>query len=324
MMDLCSLPPEILALICKFSILEYLGPERRLHPCTNSRYQRKTFRRREIPCHPLLLCCKDFHRIASEVLYQTSTVVVGIDYHSQPLYFRCYPTPDVEKDVLSVLVARTTVLPYIRNVELMISCSMGYDLTFNFDQDKSVQSFKTVLETHLPRVTTLSLSVGAGFASDYSPQDSAVNSTYVEKCQLEKVVKNSPFGLEFTKLRIWLSWAHFMTMINTVAGSADATAEDMALREANLPIRFSFLSTLKQLQHLKCLDVFIPLPSPAPGQLFSFPVTRLHLFTSSTWEKIAAERLTKALLPAEFAHVGQVTMWRALSDNISSGNYVAF
>src|ERR1700712_3145256 len=116
-MGLLSLPPEILSIICQSVILAGFGPERRLHPCSNSRYLRKGFQRREHPCPPLLRCCRDLYHIGSEVFYQNVTIVLGIDYHSQPYYFRCYPTPEEDKSTFSVLTSRTSVLPFIKHLE---------------------------------------------------------------------------------------------------------------------------------------------------------------------------------------------------------------
>ncbi|ETI19394.1 hypothetical protein G647_09227 [Cladophialophora carrionii CBS 160.54] len=169
-MTLLSLPPEILSIICEYTIFDQFGPERRLHPCTNCRYLNRGARRREHACPPLLLCCRHLHNISSQVFYQHVTVVVGLDYHSQPYYFRCYPTPDHDKDVFSVLLARTSILPHIRNLELLIARSISYnpgtqstcrDIAFrsNWEDLPTVISSFTA---HLPSLHTLSYTVGVG------------------------------------------------------------------------------------------------------------------------------------------------------------------
>ncbi|KAJ9614073.1 hypothetical protein H2200_002209 [Cladophialophora chaetospira] len=351
-MGLLSLPPEILSVICQHAILADLGPEKRLHPCTNCRYLRKGFRRRELPCPPLLLCCRDLFHLGSEVFYQNVTIVHGLDHHSQPFYFRCYPTPETDKDTFSVITHRKLVLPYIRNLELMISRSTSYNpRTLLFRQDIFFRSFCEdpalrirKLTSSIPSLKTLSWSVGLGAVANESieiwphvakvegvtPADDDeivfhLRSTWPTSLThyhtLSSVLKDQPGVLQATSFRLWLTHGHLQRLIDYVHGSG-TPEESFQVHEDGTESRIvklpghPFLKAIVALPALTSLDIFIPQDESSASPWATRRGTQS--IDDDTVDKL------KESLRTVFWHVDQVRFWRAHSENVTSGDFAPF
>ncbi len=351
-MDLLSLPPEILSVICQYVILADLGPERRLHPCTNCRYLRKGVRRRELSCPPLLLCCRDLTHIGSEVFYQNVTIVLGLDHHSQPFYFRCYPTPDTDKDTFSVVTNRTLVLPHIRNLELMISRSISYNPeTRDFQQDiffrsQSENPMATVsaLTIRLPKLKSLSWTVGIGTVPNESieiwPHVANVEgvhpviddeSVFRNRSawpvplsyyhRLSAVLAHRPCTVDVTSFRLWLTRTHLQRLHDyvhgkkTLEGALSDQGDAIGSPSDYLPTH-TFLKAIIQLPALNHLDIFIP----QDDSTYSPYILNLGRKTidDSTIGKL------KDTLREVFWHVDHVQFWRARSENVTTGDYEPF
>jgi hypothetical protein len=329
-----------------------LGPERRLHPCTNCRYLAKGARRREHACPSLLLCCRYLHGISSEVFYKHVTIVVGVDYHSQPYYFRSYPTPDRDKDVLSVLAARTSILPRIRNLELMISRTIQYrprsgstygDIVFRSNWD----DLPTVLSSFiskLPNLDALSYTFGLGAL----PNEALCIWPHAETTQqIHRSIPDEEFfegastwpvplsrycsllpplqmpEVAVTRLRLWLTGARMMELrqLSMVLGGKSAfglvVREELAdpMRQF-WSVHHPFAKMILQMPQLRVLDVYVP---EAP-YLVTDPYDQGN---DPPVDKAMAARLTRSL-EVIFPHVSTVRLWRARSENVTSGNYTEF
>ncbi|KIW63034.1 hypothetical protein PV04_09913 [Phialophora macrospora] len=351
-MTLLSLPPEILSIICQYVVLADLGPERRLHPCTNCRYLSKGARRREHACPPLLLCCRHLHGISSHVLYKNVTIVAGLDYHSQPYYFRSYPTPERDKDIFSVLTARTSVLPRIRNLELLVSRTIHYhprshvgfeDMVFRSNWEDLPTVVASFL-SKLPNLDALSYTVGVGALPNEALciwPHAATTTGQIHRFILdEQVFENtstwpvplsyyssllvSPtplHGLEaaVTRLRLWLTAARIMDLkqISLVMSGKCAFGSVVPEHMADpwrqfWRIHHPFAQIILQMPQLAVLDVYVP-EGASPNNRSEEPPL----------DKAMAERLTRAL-EIIFPHVRTVRLWRARSENVTSGDFTVF
>ena len=322
-MSLLSLPPEILVTIFKSVLLAHLGPERRLHPCSSSRYQSKGHQRREHSCPPLLLCCRDLHHIGKETFYQNVTIVLGLDFHSQPYYFRRYPTPEKDKHILSVLAGRTSVLPYIKNLELMISRTTWWEapqtnswqgqgkFEFHFwpNEGDPVLSISTITEK-LPKLKTMSCTVGMGEVEGLSLSARPEISDNFPPFPLSTILKHQPCDIKTTRLRIWFTHTQLEILMqcayNATPQSPVLDCDWDAVTIADLSSHYS-LKPIIGMSSLKHLDIFLPyVPN---GQLFE------EAYTGEVFDNL------KRLLLIIFSHVEEVRLWHAESQNVTSGDY---
>ncbi|RVX69021.1 hypothetical protein B0A52_08088 [Exophiala mesophila] len=106
-MSLPALPNEILSLICEFSVLSYLQPDRRLYISSSRCYSCGTTRQ-VFPCPPALLVNSAFRDTGTRCLYRHAFIVVQFDH-------LC-----LSKDPATDLINRRTILPLIHNLEFFI------------------------------------------------------------------------------------------------------------------------------------------------------------------------------------------------------------
>lgn len=102
-----ALPNEILTLICEFSALSYLQPDRRLY-ISSSRCSSCGTTRQVLPCPPVLLVSSAFRDTGARCLYRHAFIVVQFDH-------LC-----LSKDPATDLINRTSILPLINNLEFFI------------------------------------------------------------------------------------------------------------------------------------------------------------------------------------------------------------
>ncbi|EXJ53941.1 hypothetical protein A1O7_09278 [Cladophialophora yegresii CBS 114405] len=363
-MTLLSLPPEILSIICDYTIFDRLGPERRLHPCTNCRYLNRGARRKEHGCPPLLLCCRHLHNISSQVFYQHVTIVVGLDYHSQPYYFRCYPTPDRDKDIFSVLLGRTSILPHIRNLELLIARSISYnpgtqttcrDIAFrsNWEDLPTVISSFTA---RLPSLHSLSYTVGVGALPNealciwphatkteqihrFIPDETVFEDTstwpiplsyYVS---LSTLLQASDAGLggrevNVTRLRLWLTRLRVPALKQFVRGLSSGDAPEQGGTPASQAPDDEALAWRALLRNHTFSKVILQLPRLRVLDVYVPEGPSMGANMDGPWEDPPVDGAMAwtltRALETIFPHVKTIRLWRAGCENVTSGKYAVF
>ena len=348
-MSLLCLPTEILNPICELAILSTLQPERRLHPCFNSRYLRRGSQRVERPCPPLMLCCKSLHRSCSEVFYQNVTIVVGLDYHSQPYYFRRYPTPDSDKDTVSALTSRKSVLPYIKNLELMVSQTMyQWPEFFRCEEElyfrsnwKYPSSVISKLGSKLPNFKSLAWTVAIGQVVNtrlsalpenvYDIARAEDEQVYLHRAHnapiapsyyhsMESVLQHRLGRVRINKIRLWLVRDSFRILLDVVEGDTgvfglyDPGAQMMSPEEW-FPTH-PLLKPIAQIPRLERLEIFAPQDCTChdPGQ-------NDHEWVN--WCDKESIKDLKLTLSEAFSEVKDVRFWRSSSENVTSVGYEA-
>ena len=153
-----------------------------------------------------------------------------------------------------------------------------------------------------------------------------------EDLPLNDVLNYHPSSLEITRLRLWLtnpitqfivgyimtSWTEAKAEVEDELHGADTemTPDASFIRSLRTPVE---LKPFAELQQLKQLDIFIPQDPSNPSRFI-----RLGWGSPDCPIDTAAVEMIKTYLKSVFAHIDNVRIWRAHSENITSGKYVAF
>ena len=383
-MNILSLPPEILRLITLHNLFpspSFSSPHR-LHPCNNCRHLRKGFQRRDRGCPALFLTNHLLHRIASETFYHNVIIVVGLDYHSQPFYFRCYPTPACDKDTVTVLSGRKSVLPFVRNLEVLIARTLpydpvtldrrGHDVVFRSNWEDPAQGLR-YLTQNLPGLKSLRATAGLGTVANDStsiwPHMARVERldprlddeilAHETGMSLASLKYHHRLGdvlghpvpcaggglLHISHVRLWITGSSLAQLLKVIRTSprpisppqpdpdadtdvlASSTSDDpdepdeedeMNTNLAKLSTH-PFLSATLDLPHLSHLDIFLYV---SPPHVTSVATHLASLPFGEEYDELIIK--LRELLKKGFAHVDEVKIWRALSENVTSEEFEGF
>ncbi|KIX03688.1 uncharacterized protein Z518_07241 [Rhinocladiella mackenziei CBS 650.93] len=351
-MDLLSLPPEIVDLICSFTLLSSLKPEQRLHlssrHCLSCGVARRPFR-----CPSLLLSCSTLRHIGSAVLYRNATIVIAFDHLCKPRY------------TLSELENRTATLQYIQKLELLIrKCAILPATTQPLDELESAckpvsapMTIFSTLASAIPNVKSLGWTVGittVGITARQlwpSEDEDALGPTSFwtlpSDCHsLVSLLTGEPaWTQKMIAFRLWLSrrltneFRQIVRRSSRQSSRSSSKKEQAAIDEGILLQLHSHpsLRPILQLPNLEQLDVFFFI-SPGnmaldgaqntgtgtgPGDLLP---PGESLLSALEYMKLRRQQEMQALVPLlrrTFSHVKTLRFWRALNENAISNEYEA-
>lgn len=276
-----TLPPEILNLICQFSVLSSLKAERRLH-VSSSRCSSCGTNRQVFYCPPALLVNSAFRDVGTRVLYRNVFIVIQFDHIC------------VNRDPIDELISRSSILHLITNLELFIRrcATIEARLLRPHDPDTvcrpSAPPFHlfSKLDSALPNLKSVSWTVGV--MGQPLPYAALIDQgrRHTGRClppgcnSLASILSHKRVWAErITHFRLWLPQAttEDLSSLTYPWTSSPPTAQESQILLYKLR-RHAAIKPLLQLVNLEQLDLFLFTSRSAMS--CSRPSTRPYPFRS--------------------------------------------